>query len=93
MNRTFATLTKYSKLKKTEILSDKILQLLEGHSGGTVMAAIIPILINAHINVNIENDGTICIPCTNAGLTELIQTIRKLHDDLTDGIPTSSGHK
>lgn len=84
MNKTFEMLAEHAHLPKTQRLVSKMEKLLVGQDGAVVMAALVQVLVFAHLGLNADEDGDNCRPCSNAVLTELLQTIRAVNDEILD---------
>ena len=88
MNETYVVLAKWTRRKKTQALVDKLHRILRKYDGKTTLAAMLVVLVDVHLSVNEGPGGKLCVPCTNASLTELIQTLRGFHDEAVDAVPS-----
>lgn len=93
MNDTFRILSSYFEKRKTRTLANKIGKLCSGHEHLTVIAALLNILVQAHIDANIDEEDVLCIQCSNVGLTELLQSIRRVNDEMIESIPSKEGEE
>ena len=84
MNETFASLAEFGREPKTKRLREAIEDLLDGVEHGVILSALVQVLVESHIASCVEEGEGICIPCTNASLTELLQTMRMVHDEITE---------
>ena len=75
-----------SRKKKTRALYNKISGVLEGHDLETVFAALVPLLVAVHLDSHSDAKGDLCLRYSNAGLIELVQSIRKINDEILEGI-------
>lgn len=82
MNETLPLLIDALSKKKTWLLISKIEKQLEGQKQGTVVAALLHILVATHVYTNVEMDGFLDTKQTNASFTELLQSMRRMHENL-----------
>lgn len=80
MNGTFEELSKFAEDPKTQDLMQLVENVCEGYQHGAVLAALVQNLVSSHIQMQSEGEG-LCILCTQVSLTELLQTIRGVHDN------------
>mgnify|MGYP001576065135 CR=1 FL=1 len=86
MNETFEAIAHSFHKRKSKILRKEISRVIDGHSGATILSAIVPLLVELNLEANIEENEVICKPCAMVGLTELLQAIRKVNDEIMEGI-------
>lgn len=89
VNETYDMITELAHSEETRALWDKMNDLMEGETHGTLMATLAPLIVTAHLDAYVNNDGCVCVTCANRGLTELLQAVRKLHDQIIDQLPES----
>lgn len=90
MNDTLGILNEFGGKRKTQELIGKIENLFEDYTNGSVLAAVVQVLVAIHIDTNMSETETICEPCSNANLTELVQAIRSVNDAMMRGIHKES---
>ena len=87
MNETYDVITHTVNRKKTRALGKQIAKLIDGYDAATIISALVPILVELNISNHLEENDTVCRPCAMVGLTELLQAIRQVSDDMMDEIP------
>lgn len=80
VNETFGILAEFAETNETQELVDQIESLTEDHENGSILSALVDVLVRSHLGMHVE-DGGICVSCTNESLTELLQSIRAVHDN------------
>lgn len=83
VNPTLAMLAEVADEPRTVKLRRKLDGLLEGHGVDAILAAVIPLLVEIHLNAHSDDENRVCITCANASLTELFQAMRVISDDIT----------
>lgn len=85
MNETFEIIAELHAKKKTRNLGKRVSACFEGYENGTILAALVPILVELNLESCVEGDR-VCQTCSVDGLTELLQAIRRVHEEIVDGM-------
>lgn len=87
VNETFENIVRYSRKPKTKKLYAKLFRAVDEQEYGVIISALSQLLVETHSEIQMRQDGGICIPCANGNLTQLLQSIRKMHDEVMARFP------
>lgn len=82
MNRTLNDFYQFAKDPETEKLFNVLDEATDDHRNGTVLAALIRLLMVVHLDSIQDDDGSIDLMFANQCFVELAQTLRVVQDNL-----------
>lgn len=93
VNPTLAMLAEMAGSEQVERLRGRLERQLDGHSIETILAAVVPLLVEIHLDAHSDDDNRVCVPCANADLTDLLQAMRRISEDTLDGSDIGEDHE
>ena len=93
VNPTLAMLAEASGKKRTRALRAELEAILDGRDFETILAAVVPLLVEIHLDAHADEDNTVCATCANADLTELLQAMRRISEDFMGDVMEGDAHE
>lgn len=87
VNETFDMISALSDQPQTKMLYEQVVEAMEGHDSATVITVLVQLISTVNIDEFINGDGGVCTKCVRRSLTEILQSIRKINDDVLDRLP------